>query len=76
MALDMALDSPKSNASTSFNTVDGTENVDVRYRENLPLVLKGINCAIATREKVKSGTHQRKFIFTIIEVTHENPRFS
>ncbi|CAH3177882.1 unnamed protein product [Porites lobata] len=28
------------------------ENVDVRYRENLPLVLKGINCAIATREKI------------------------
>lgn len=52
------------------------ENVDVHYRENLPLVLKGINCAIATREKVKSGTHQRKFIFTTIEVTHEKPRFS
>ena len=38
------------------------ENFDVRHRENLPLVLKGINCAIATREKVKSDARKTKFV--------------
>ena len=28
------------------------ENFDLRYREQLPLVLKGINCAFEVREKV------------------------